>query len=301
MNIQDYLRGNRVSEIKVGQSGADVWEINGEAVLKHIERGRLENSLFDTYSREALFYREKAATADYLPQVLQVEIAEDEIILLLKKYSNPDRRSLDDSLLRRIARTLARIHTDTVPGFLGCCESPSESLSPECIGECLAGWKSILDEHAGVFDSVPLTTIAKKINRIIAWHNTEERVLAHGDFHFDNLLLDDRGNILVCDWQGVNLGSPSADLSFFMSRLDSDGITVDPVFFLQAYADAVRDLTGHAVDTPGIAGHIAAANVITSFRFWHQFLHGADTDRVRTIYGKMADDFRRLEGMNGIA
>ena len=42
MNIQDYLKGNRYTEIRVGQSGADVWEINGTAILKYVERRKLE-------------------------------------------------------------------------------------------------------------------------------------------------------------------------------------------------------------------------------------------------------------------
>ncbi len=300
MNIQDYIRGNRIKEIRTGQSGADVWEIGNDTILKHIERSRLESSRFDTYSREALFYQAKAGTADYLPQVLNVETSEDEIILLLKKYGSPDRSALDDTLLRGITRTLAMIHTDTVPGFLNADKAPAERLSTGRIKECLDGWKSILDEHPGAFDEAPLKVIAEKINRIIEWHDTEERVLSHGDYHFDNLLTDEQGNILVCDWQGVNLGGASGDLSFFMSRLGSDGVSVDPAFLLQSYADAVLELTGRTVDTAAIAGHIAAANVITSFLFWYQFLRGADTGRVRGIYEKMAGDFRRLEGISDI-
>ena len=38
--------------------------------------------------------------------------------------------------------------------------------------------------------------------------------------------------------------------------------------------------------------HIKAANVITSFRFWHNFLHGNDTERVRGIFDKMVSDYR---------
>ena len=160
MNIQDYLKGNRIKEIRIGRSGADVWEINDDTVLKHIERSRLEPALFDTYSREALFYQEKAGVADYLPQVLNVEISEDEIILLMKKYVSPDRSVLDDILLRKITRTLARIHTDTVPGFLNTGRVPAERLSAKRIEECLAGWSAVLDEHPGVFGPAPLKAIA---------------------------------------------------------------------------------------------------------------------------------------------
>ena len=300
MNIQDYLKGNRIKEIRIGRSGADVWEINDDTILKHIERSRLEPALFDTYSREALFYQEKAGAADYLPQVLNAEISEDEIILLMKKYVNPDRSVLDDILLRKITRTLARIHTDTVPGFLNTGRVPAERLSAKRVEDCLAGWSAVLDEHPGGFGRSPLKAIAEKINRIIEWHDTEERVLSHGDFHFENLLMDEQGNVLVCDWQGVNLGGASGDLNFFMSRLGADGIAVDPAFLLQAYAEAVLELTGRTVDTAAIDGHMAAANVITSFLFWHQFLHGADTGRVQGIYEKMTGDFSRLEGISDI-
>ena len=42
MSIEKYLAGNCYSEIKVGQSGADVYNINGDMILKHVERKKLE-------------------------------------------------------------------------------------------------------------------------------------------------------------------------------------------------------------------------------------------------------------------
>ena len=51
MNMEHYLAGKHYSEIKVGQSGADVYEIDGDMILKHVERRRLKGSLFDTYVR----------------------------------------------------------------------------------------------------------------------------------------------------------------------------------------------------------------------------------------------------------
>ena len=57
------------------------------------------------------------------------------------------------------------------------------------------------------------------------------------------------------------------------------------------------DDSGETIDTKSIAGHIAAANVITSFAFWYQFLHGADVGRVHGIYEKMADDYRLIEAL----
>ena len=299
MSIENYLAGNRYSEIKVGRSGADVYEINENLILKHVERRKLEGSLFETYTREALFYRAKVErTGSYLPKIIRLEISDDEIILLMKKYSCPNRSDLDEQMIRKAAKTIARVHSDCVPEFLNSDRKPSELLSEQRIEEYTAGWQRVLKEHPGSFDETPLKQTAEKINRIIAWHDSEEKVLIHGDFHWDNLLADEGGNILICDWQSVGLGGASGDLSFFMSRLGSDGIRLDQQFFLKCYSDAIREVTGTAVDTGSIAGHIAAANVITSFIFWHQFLHGAETERVRDIYEKMTNDFRMTETGN---
>ena len=296
MSIENYLAGNRFSEIRVGQSGADVYEINGELILKHVERRKLQSSLFDTYTREALFYQSKADHAcSYLPRIIELEISDDEIILVMKKYRCPDRSDIDEQMIRKVTKALALVHTDSVPAFLNCDREPAELLSEARTEECLAGWKSVLDEHPGVFDGTFLKEIAEKINRIIAWHDAEERVLVHGDFHWDNLLTDELGNILICDWQSVGTGGASGDLSFFMSRLGSDGVRTDPKFLLKCYAEAIRGISGKAVDIQSIAEHIAAANVIVSFIFWHQFLHGAEAERVRGIYEKMTDDFRLVE------
>lgn len=298
MNLQDYLEGNKVTEIGGGKSGAEVYELNGDTILKHIVRWKLKPYLFDTCTREALFYQSKADnTRGYLPKLLKAEISDDEIILVIKKYARPDRRDINESLLRKITGTLARIHTDTVPAFLECDRKPAELPDEKYITDTVNGWKSVLDEHPGVFDAAPLDAVAEKIRGIVAWHDSEERVLVHGDFHWDNLLVDGQGNILACDWQVVSVGRASDDLGFFMNRLGADGIILDPESFLRLYADALRKLTGRVLDTKNVIRHIRAANVIASFFFWHLYIHGSDTGRVRGIYERMIDDFRAWESL----
>ena len=52
MNVNQYLTGHNVTEIKVGESGADVYEIDGRYVLKHVVRQKLKEELFAAYTRE---------------------------------------------------------------------------------------------------------------------------------------------------------------------------------------------------------------------------------------------------------
>ena len=291
MDYRSYLEEKEISEIRTGQSGASVYEIDGKTILKHVVRRDLPDDRFDTYSREALFYREKnRENPPYLPEVLDAQVSDDEITVVLKKYHPIDRTKIDDSLIRKVAALLARIHTDRIPAFMRADSRKANLLPAEQIQHCLEGWQAVLAEHPGVFDEAPLLDISRKLNSIIGWHDGEERLLSHGDFHWDNLLADDAGNLLVCDWQGVCVSGESGDISFFMSRSGADGIVINEQLFLEAYSDTVRELTGRRVDAEEIRRHMAAANIFTTFVFWHMYLHGNDAERVKGIYGKMVED-----------
>lgn len=296
MNVNDYLCEHNITEIKVGQSGADVYEIDGKYVLKHVVRQKLEDEPFDAYLREALFYQNQAMPQRiYLPKVLKAEASENEILILMKKYDRPERNSLNAELIHKITKALGALHTDAISPFTCKNKGKVETLSDQMIAECLSGWKSVLTEHSGAFDDRHLEEIANKINGLIVWHDSEERVLIHGDFHWDNLLEDEGGNILLCDWQSVNLGGASEDLSFFLSRLSGDGIRLDATVFLESYANAIRELSGKQIHRQDLMRHMNAANIITSFVFWHQYLHGNSEERVRDIYGKMTMDFQNCK------
>ena len=282
---------NKTVEIKVGKSGADVYEIDGKYILKHVVRKNIkEAGLFDAYLREAYFYQSDSGnTMTYRPEILELTISDDEVIILMKKYNTIERSTISDVLLQKIMKVLAKVHTDEMPVFLRKERKKAEPLTEQRIVECRSGWESVLKEHPGIFDGSGLTNVAEKINDAILWHDSEERVLCHGDFHWDNLLMDENGSIIICDWQGVNEGGASGDLSFFISRLGADGIQINELKLLKYYTEAVHELTGKTVSQRDIIGHMNAANTITSFLFWHQYLHGSSEERVRKIYEQMTE------------
>ena len=295
MIIDEKIISNNMKKINLGKSGADVFELNESKILKHVVWEKIENGMFDTYVREALFYQSECPKT-YLPEVSNVEISDNEIVLVMKKYRNLNRNDFNEELLRAIAGVLACIHSDTVPEFLTDNDIGSNELSEGEISDCIMGWHSVLDEHSGKFDDSLIDAVSVKINDIIRWHDSEIRHLSHGDFHWDNLLRDDNGRIIVCDWQGVGFRGASDDLSFFMSRLGADGISVDAHTFLTWYALEYNRLTGESIEADELERHIKAANVITTFRFWHLYLHGNDTERVREIYDKMMSDYHDIQG-----
>ena len=190
-------------------------------------------------------------------------------------------------------------------------------LSDDEIKSCRDGWLSILDEHPGRFDKNIVLKAAENFKDIFIWHETEEKTLIHGDFHRENLLWSDfsyetelspiglhtgillksRNNHLkrdlskiqscrICDWQSVKIGGPSEDISFFFSRLRGEGIQDESGVlqrFLESYIRHSESLTGKRLDLQTLRKHIAASNFITTFRFWHYFLHGADEATVENI------------------
>ena len=150
MNVYEYLHGHDVAEIKVGQSGANVYEIDGRYILKHVIRQRLTEEQFITYTREALFYRDQMMQQRiYLPKVLQAETSENEILILMKKYCRPERYTINAELIQKITKSLAALHTDVPPSFMCKDQKKAEPLSDQIITECLFGWKSVLAEHPG--------------------------------------------------------------------------------------------------------------------------------------------------------
>ena len=61
------------------------------------------------------------------------------------------------------------------------------------------------------------------------------------------------------------------------------------------YSNAVKETSGKIINPELIKKHIAASNVITTFEFWHEFLHGNPEDRVKGIFDKLVNDFQMLE------
>ena len=286
-----YLKKNEKKLLAGGQSGARVYDIGGEYVLKQIYRAELGNDeLYEAYRKEAWWYAVGGTGLDYLPEVFDLKSTDDEISILMKRYRALSRQDINADLLGKIMRTLASIHTTEIPQMLKQKQHTAQPLSEKQIHVSVEGWRTVLDEHPGAFDREPLERIAEEINRIILWHGSEETVLCHGDFHWDNLLMDNLGRIIICDWQGVEAGAASGDLSFFFGRLRGDGIQLKEQEVVEAYGREIMQLSGKRVTWDEIDGHIRAANVITSFTCWHEYLHGSDEERVREIYGKMVTD-----------
>ncbi len=288
LNFIQYVRVHTLRKITVGKSGAEVYLLDGGRVAKHVCRSVLQNDeRWTTYRREAMLYACPAAKGQaFLPEVYHCSYDDNEIQLIMKQYRPLAFSQLDDGLLYKVLSVLADIHRLTPPDFL-----PQQKPSPVClpaedIVAYLSGWRSIVERHGDAFSPAVLYAIAEKINEVNTRLFSAKQWLCHGDFHFENLLQDDVGNIIVCDWQNVGLGHVSGDLSFFLSRLSAEGQNIPKEKVIAAYCT----LSDTGVTPDEITVQMALANLNTSFMFWHNYLHSASRERVGEIFHKMAAD-----------
>lgn len=291
-DFNQFINEHLVKRITVGQGGAEVYELENEQIAKHVRRKALESDeLWESYKREYEFYSYfKSSKLPMLPQIYYTDMSDDEICVIMRKYSPLKRSELSDGLLDRIMSTLADIHRLSIPDFI-----PQNEITPLRLGdsdlkEYSLGWTSVLKEHGQTFDVRITDRIAENINRINEKLFNPKRTLSHGDFHFDNLLEDECGNIIVCDWQGVNIGHVSGDISFLLSRLSGDGYGTDKEKAAELYCK--HSDTDNTPDE--IISQMSLANLNTSFMFWHNYLYGSSEDRVRSVFDKMVEDFELL-------
>lgn len=292
INFNQCINENLLQKITIGKSGASVYELKGSRIAKHILRCELESdSLWNSYKSESLFYTHFSELAhDFLPEIYHCYHSDDEIQIIMRQYKILNRDSLDDVLLEKVFAVLAQIHSLPAPEFIPSEDTEPLILNQEDISKYLLGWEEVLEEHGQEFSKSDLKRIAQNINDINKKMHSTKRALCHGDFHFENLLEDNNGNIIVCDWQCIGLGHVSADISFLLSRLAADGFEVNKEKAIQMYCQYSKsDITQDE-----IAMQMSLANLNTSFMFWHNYLHGSSVDTVRDIFGKMVEDMNNL-------
>ena len=148
-----YLKKNEKKLLAGGKSGARVYDIGGEYVLKQIYRAELGNDeLYEAYRKEAWWYAAGGAGLSCLPEVLDLRSTKDEISILMKRYHALSRQEINTDLLGKIMRNLAFVHATEIPQLLKKKQHTAQPLLEEQIRFSVEGWRTVLDEHPGAFD-----------------------------------------------------------------------------------------------------------------------------------------------------
>lgn len=280
-----------VQKITVGQGGAYVYKLADQKILKHICRASLPaENIWEAYVREACFY-ESTLQKDisWLPEVFAIERNEDEILLLMKEYHMMAHEEVTGEMLRKILAALASVHASSIPEFLKRKNRKPVCLSEKEMAASLQEWQAVLEEHEQKDGAAILGVIARRLNELNQAFFQNEARLIHGDFHCNNLLLDDKGMIKICDWQNCTVGDGMEDLSFLISRLLADGFSLEERKLVELYCEEAQR-QGIVCQAKEVEKKLALADLNTSFILWPTYLHSAPAERVQSIYHKMKQD-----------
>ncbi|MGN6697541.1 MAG: phosphotransferase enzyme family protein [Thermomicrobiales bacterium] len=96
----------------------------------------------------------------------------------------------------------------------------------------------VLDEQAGLLAALDRL---RRLQTEVSWLDLEW-TLTHGDPNLDNLLIDERGDLRLVDWDEAALGPLERDLVFF---LETDAETARAEYFLRHYTREYGPLALH--------------------------------------------------------
>lgn len=292
MIIAQYLQEHHAVPVTVGKSGADVFNLDNGMTVKYARYGAVSEDIWNHCVREARFYQSIGERKlSYLPQILHLNITENEVFIIMHRYEPMTAGQLTKEKLDKILAALASLHKETPPDFLlSDTVSAPPHIDAQTAAACTDGWSSVLQEHHPAFsdDTAFPDIAAEQFNRINQRYALTKPVLCHGDFHIGNVLWDNQDIPVFCDFQSCGIGDGCGDLSFFLSRLSADGALIDHEEIVQMYS------AYSGLSVREIQNRMALSNFNTSFLFWHQYLHGSDSTRVRNIFDAMKSDFACL-------
>lgn len=290
-----------VTPINLGASGAkliDVTDRKGHYVIKHTDPSLRENdsNILSSYEREMEFYslfQENISLP--IPKVIYIERNSDYgSIIVFLYYKQIEFSIWNKDLLLKAIDFCAKLHsldTNLIKRF----GFQFKHISPDSneLHNSLNEWHYVLNQHDGYFDKEILNTIHKKFNSICNILNSPPYNICHGDFHANNILLDNE-DIVVCDWQCVGIGKGAGDISFFISRGKAEGIVMDEDNLIGYYCERLSNYTKTEINKGDIYYVINASTVFTSFMYWAYYLKNADLNTVSEVYNKMINSFISL-------
>lgn len=279
--------------ITVGAGGARLYQIeDGDAtyVLKVAHASFIaEKERLESYQKELEFYLQSEEwKLSYLPKLVYAqEHAEFGILIVMKHYQALTYQQWDDALQKKAVDLCAKINSIPVKELqkIGIYRKPAE-VSEAFLKQSYEAWRTLAQQYR---DKLPLTLIDNIYSRfedVTSILNSEPQYVCHGDFHPENILFD-HGELLVCDWQSVQIGKAVSDISFFMSRGIGFGIKTDDEALMKYYRERLAFYTGVPVEAEELWRERSASTLFTTFLYWSFYLKGAPFESIEGHYVAM--------------
>jgi len=294
-NKSVFAHVEKIERIYTGASGAELFAIvagGNEYVLK--TASPIGRHIAD-YQRECSFYElNRTLRLSFAPEIVYMENhPEHGIIIVMKRYKSISHNEWDRELQFRAVDLCAELNsvpTESVSGLA--CFVPAV-IDPDFTQKSYSEWKTVLSQHRGEFDDLILDEIYKNICLVCPVLNSEPHYVCHGDFHSENILMDD-DRLMLCDWQNVGIGKCIGDISFFISRSIGFGINVNPDELLDHYCEMLSIKKAFEIKKSVLLKERYASSVLNIFSFWAYHLKKCSREKVAMYFDEMVKGYTYL-------
>lgn len=300
INKQVFFDVINVSILNTGASGAKLYGVtdkSGKYVVKQ-SNGTPNNNddILNCYKKEYNFYTLMKDLDLDIPEVIYTEESYGYgLILVFPFYKSISFSEWDSDYQLRAIDLIAKLNSmdvEKISRKLNIHYKKVETNTNE-LKAALNEWSNILGLFPNDFDIRKIEHIYNNFDNVCYVLNSGINCVCHGDFHADNILLDN-DRMILSDWQNISIGSSAGDISFFISRGKSSGLIMNEDELIDYYCKRFYYYSRMNIKKEEIYQIINASNVFTSFMHWPFYLKGADIDRVRGIYENMLNSFEVL-------
>jgi len=289
----------QLTPITNGASGAFVFDVAGKYIAKYAQQTARDAKVYPMFVTEYDFYRKCSSKGyEFIPKVVFQTATQDELIIVLQKYTPIHYGEWDDGLIHRAMRLCARINAIDTGDFAPSAQSEGsygDDYDSYPLSTSYANWCLLQQKFPVDIDASSLEAMYKAFAqiRLEAEALAIPKTLCHGDFHPGNFLREG-DNLLICDWQTVRFNRGIGDVSFFINRGTDMGITINRQQTIEAYHDSIHAFTSEKIEMRDLNQYVAAADFYVSFKFWAEHLQSSDKSRVLDIYNSMVASYKSL-------
>ena len=307
------LNGNeRFLPITIGISGTYIFSIEDKYVVKYAYLPKFDLIERERFQKEFNFYKFFSdKNIDFIPEVVFQTANDNEILILMKKYSPIKVEEWTEDLQKITMELCARINAIEISNFNDIFHENEQfqEIWNNTVGYTPDGtplykedfplsfayqnWKNLQKYFSEHIDRSLLKEMYESFDEIDSYVNTPPipDTLCQKDFNPNNFLKDgDR--LLACDWGEVCIGKGIDSVAWF-SRCGTDyGITINRDKLIEIYCEALFKYANIKVALNDLHKYINASEFIGAFRCGAKFFQATDINSVLNCYNAMANNYK---------
>ena len=303
--------------IKEGDGGAYLFSVDNKYVVKYSCLPKLDFMTRTNHQREFDFYKVcSGKSVDFIPEIIFQDATDDEMIIVMKKYTPIKAGEWDENLLKQAMELCARINAIDPADFKWAYQEKEERskivryardgtpiYEPYPLSLSYRNWIALQEKFPEHIDAGLLKEMYDSFDETDSYAGKPDipETLCHGDWHPNNCLRDG-DQLIVCDWEGLCMGRGVDSVTWFCCVGAKMGININRDKLIEKYCGALFKYANIEVDANDFYKYIAANEFTQFFRFGtanvfiqDNYFQSADIDGVLNSYNTMVMSYTFLQ------